>query len=103
RKATRLGNSPGLRLQLRIRFVRIRAIVELRNVIVGGHEALNMLLGELDLLYLLRNGRAGIEQSESQKRGEQRTQKASTRGHGVSFSNERHGLVLHSRYIACTL
>jgi hypothetical protein len=54
-----------------------------------------MLLGELDLLYLLRNGRAGMKQSESQKRGEQRTEKASTRGHGVSLSNERHGLVLY--------
>src|SRR5262249_38679373 len=91
RKATLLGNSPGLRLHLRIRFVGIRAVVELRHILGGGHEALNMLLGELDLLYLLRNGRAGMKQSESQKRGEQRTEKASARGHGVSLSNERHG------------
>jgi hypothetical protein len=34
-------------------------------VIVGGHETLNVLLGELDLLHLLRSGRAGIKQSES--------------------------------------
>src|SRR5262245_56547001 len=90
-----LATTTGLRLHLRIRFVRIRAVVEPRHVLGGGHEALNMLLGELDLLYLLRNGRAGMKQSESQKRGEQRTQKASTREHGVSLSNERHGLVLH--------
>src|SRR2546421_11982245 len=36
-KAVLLGKSRGLRLHLGIRFVRIRAIVELRNVIVGGH------------------------------------------------------------------
>ena len=54
-----------------------------------------MLFGELDLLYLLRNGCAWIKQNESQKRGEQRTLKASRRGHGVSLSNERHGLLLH--------
>src|SRR5262249_3706714 len=95
RKATLLGNSPGLRLHLRIRFVGIRAVVELRHILGGGHEALNMLLGELDLLYLLRNGRAGMKQSESQKRGEQRTEKASTRRRGVSLSNERHGLGLY--------
>jgi hypothetical protein len=52
-----------------------------------------MLFSELDLLHLLRSGRAGIKQSESQKRREQYTQKASTGGHGVSLSNERH--VLH--------
>ena len=42
----------------------------------------------------VKPARAGMKQSESQKRGEQRTQKASTRGHGVSLLNERHGLVL---------
>jgi len=47
-----------------------------------------MLLGELDLLHLLRSGRAGIKQSESQKRRKQRTQKPPT------ISNERHGVVL---------
>src|SRR5439155_17020631 len=35
---------------------RIRAVVEPRHVLGGGHEALNMLLGELDLLHLLRSG-----------------------------------------------
>src|SRR6266481_764451 len=40
------------------RFVLIRAIVDLRHVLVGGHEALNLLLRELDLLHLLRGGRA---------------------------------------------
>jgi hypothetical protein len=54
-----------------------------------------MLFSELDLLHLLRSGRARIKQSESQKRREQYTQKATTGGHGVSLSNERHGLVLH--------
>src|SRR5207245_11185328 len=82
-----LGDSLGLRLHLWVLF-RIRAIVELRHVLVGGHEALNMLLGELDLLRLLRNGRAVIKQSESQKRREQRTQKVPT------ISNERHDVVL---------
>src|SRR5262245_40482220 len=67
RKAILLGNSRSLRLHLQIRFVRIYSLVELRHVLIGGHNALNMLLGELDLLDLLRNGRAGIEQSESQK------------------------------------
>src|SRR2546430_17459133 len=57
--------------------------------------------GELDLLHLLRSGRAGIKQSESQKRGEQPTQKPPTRGHRISVSNERHGLVLHlDTYVA---
>jgi hypothetical protein len=32
-----------------------------------------MLLGELDLFCLLRSGRAGIKQSESQQRREQGT------------------------------
>ena len=68
RKATLLGNSPGLRLHLRIRFVGIRVVVELSHIFEGSHEALNMLLGELDLIHLLRNGRAGTKQSESQKR-----------------------------------
>src|SRR5262245_44057249 len=54
-----------------------------------------MLVGEFDLLHhLLRSGRAVIKQSESQKRREQQTQKSHTREHGVSVSNERHGLVL---------
>src|SRR5207248_2937773 len=39
-----------------------------RNVVIGGHEALNMFLGELNLLKLLCSGRAGIKQSESQER-----------------------------------
>src|SRR5437899_11448577 len=47
-----------------------------------------MLLGELDLLALLRGGRAGIKQGESQERREQRTQKVPT------ISNERHDVVL---------
>src|SRR5205085_10434259 len=81
--------------QLRIRLVGIRAVVELRYILGGGHEALNTLLGALDLLYLLCNGRAGIKQSESYKRGEQPTQKASTRGHHIPVSNERHGMALH--------
>src|SRR6266404_4060771 len=88
RKAVLLGNNPGLRLHLRIRFVRIRAVVEPRHVLGGGHEALNMLLGELDLLHLLRSGCAGIKQGKSQKRREQCTQKVPT------ISNERHGVVL---------
>src|SRR5262249_45599721 len=71
REAVLLGGL-GLRLHLRIRFVRIRALVELHHVLVGAHEALNMLLGELDLLALLPRGRAGVKQGESQKRGEQR-------------------------------
>jgi hypothetical protein len=41
-----------------------------------------MLLGELDLLHLLRSGRAGIKQSESQKRQKQRTQKSPTISNG---------------------
>src|SRR2546430_11297609 len=89
RKAVLLGNSLGLRLHLRIiRFVRIRALVELRHVLMGGHDPLNVLLGELDLLRLLRSGRAGIKQSESQKRREQRTQKPPT------ISNDRHAMLL---------
>src|SRR5215468_3713845 len=88
------GDSRGLRLHLRIfRFVRLRAIVELGDVLVGGHEVLNMLVGEFDLLHhLLRSGRAWIKQSESQKRREQRTQKPPTRGHCGSVSNERHNM-----------
>src|SRR6516164_7265033 len=62
----------GLHLHLRIRFVWIRAVVEFRHVLAGAHEALNVLLGGLDLLVLLRSSRARIEQGESQKRGEQR-------------------------------
>jgi hypothetical protein len=69
------GHAIGLRLHLRIRFVWIRGLVELRHVLGGGHEALNMLLGELDLLHLLRSGRAGIKQSESEKRREQHAQR----------------------------
>src|SRR5207253_4596742 len=57
---------------------RLRAIVDLRNVLVGGHEALNLLLGELDLLHLLCSDRAVIKQSESQKCREQQTQKTPT-------------------------
>src|SRR2546422_8791635 len=89
RKAVLFGNSRGLRLHLRVfRFVRLRAIVDLRNVLVGGHQALNMLVGQFDLLHLLRSGRAGTKHSESQKRREQRTQKPST------ISNEQHAMVL---------
>src|SRR5262249_48665767 len=47
---TLLGDSLGLRLHLRIRFVWVRALVELHHVVVGANEVLNMLLGELDLL-----------------------------------------------------
>src|SRR5260370_41944889 len=54
-----------------------------------------MLLGELDLVHLLRSGRAGIKQSESQKRRQQHSQEAPTRGYRVPVSNERHGMVLH--------
>src|SRR5262249_7254528 len=36
-----------------------------RNILGGGHDALNVLVGELDLLPLLRSARAGIKQSES--------------------------------------
>src|SRR5262249_32078539 len=95
RKAILLGDSRGLRLHLRIfRFVRLRAIVDLGDVLVGGHEVLNMLVGELDLLHhLLRSGRAWIKQSKSQKRREQRTQKPPT------ILNERH-ICPPSRYIA---
>src|SRR4029077_72735 len=64
-------------------------------VIVGTHEALNMLLAELDLLALLRGGRAGIKQRESQKRRKQRPREPPTGGHRVSVSNERHCMVLH--------
>src|SRR5262245_61245266 len=86
----------GLRLHLRVfRFVRLRAIIDLRNVLVGGHEALNMLVGEFDLLQLLRSGRAWTKQSKSQKHRGQQAQKPPTRGHHVSVSNERHGMVLH--------
>src|SRR5215471_2064467 len=99
------GDSRGLRLHLRtFRFVRLRAIVELGDVLVGGHEVLNMLVGEFDLLHhLLRSGRAVIKQSESQKRREQQTQKSCTREHRVSVSNERHRMVLRFDYIACIL
>src|SRR5271165_2853905 len=102
RKAVLLGNNLGPRIHLRIRFVRIRAIVELRHVLGGGDEGLNMLLGKLDLLHLLRSGHAEIRQSEIQKRREQYTQKPPTRGYRVSVSNERHGMALHLEYIACT-
>src|SRR5215471_14154902 len=95
RKAVLFGDNRGLRVYLRIRFVRIRAIIEIRNVIKRGHEALNVLLSELDLLHLLRNGRAGIKKSENQKCGEQYTKKPLTHAHRVSVSNERHGMVLH--------
>src|SRR5260370_2688591 len=54
-----------------------------------------MLLGEVDLVHLLRSGRAGIKQSESQKRRQQHSQEAPTRGYRVPVSNERHGMVLH--------
>ena len=54
-----------------------------------------MLLGELNLLHLLRGGRAGIKQSESQKRREQHSQKPPTRGYRISVSNEQRGMVLH--------
>src|SRR5262249_13214734 len=66
-KAVLLGNGRGLRLQLWIRFVWTRALVEPRHVLLGGDGTLNMLLGELDLLRLLRSRLAGIEQNESQK------------------------------------
>src|SRR5262249_11862321 len=79
RKATLLGNSPGLRLHLRIRFVGIRAVVELRHILGGGHEALNMLLGELDL-------RARSAENSAPRKPPR---------HGVPLSNERHGLVLY--------
>src|SRR5215468_2734316 len=90
RKAILLGDSRGLRLHLRIfRFVGFRAIVELGDVLVGGHEVLDMLVGEFDLLHhLLCSGRAWIKQSESQKRREQRTQKPPT------ILNERHAMAL---------
>ena len=48
RKAVHLGNSRGLRLHP-LRFVRVRALVELHHILIGGHDALNMLIGELDL------------------------------------------------------
>ena len=66
-----------------------------RHVPGGGHEALNMLLGEPDMLQLLRSSRAGIKQSESQKRRKQRTQKPPPRGHRICVSNKRHCMVLH--------
>src|SRR5262249_54327291 len=89
-KAVHLGNSRGLRFHPRVRFVR-RALIELRHVLKRGHDTLNMLLGELDLLRLLRSGRAGIKQSESQKRRERRTQNSPT------ILNERHGTSPPSR------
>jgi hypothetical protein len=98
RKAVFLGDSLGLRLHLRIRFVGIRALVDLSHVLVGRYEVLNMLLSELDLLHLLRSGCAEIKQDESQKRREQCTQKAAAFAHRVSVSNERHGMVSNSIY-----
>jgi hypothetical protein len=95
RKAILLGESGGLCLHLRVRFVQVLATVEFRHVLVGGHEVLNQLLGELNLLQLLRSGRAVIEQSERQKCREQQTQKTPTPGHRVPVPNERHGMVLH--------
>src|SRR5262249_55777846 len=89
------GDNRGLRVHLRIRFVRLRARVDLRNVLVGGHEALDMLVGQFDLLHFLRSGRAVTTQSKSQRRREQHTQKPPTRAHRVSVSNERHDMVLH--------
>jgi hypothetical protein len=50
RKAIFLDQSLGLRLQFRIRSIWIRAIVELPHMLGHGDEALNMLLGEFDLL-----------------------------------------------------
>src|SRR5262245_48111848 len=73
RKAVPLGDRVSLSLRLRIRLVEIRAVVELRHVLVGAHEALNLLLRELDLFYLLRGGRAGMKRSQSQNRREQHT------------------------------
>src|SRR5262245_40310585 len=75
RKAILLGESRSLRLHLRVRFLRIRAIVEFFHVLVGGHKALNQLLGKLDLLHLLRSGRVVMKQRKSQKRREQQTKK----------------------------
>jgi hypothetical protein len=57
-------------LHLGIRRVGIPTVVELRDVLEGGHEALNTFVAELDLLYLLCDGGGGVKQSESQKRGE---------------------------------
>src|SRR5262249_1179633 len=69
-KAILLGKRPGLRLYLRVRFVRIRVMVELRHVLIGGHEALNLLLGEPALLHLLRDARAEIKQRERERERE---------------------------------
>src|SRR6516165_2373691 len=92
REAVLLGDSRGLRLHLRVRFVRIGVRVELSHVLGGGHEALDVLVGELDLFCLLRSGRAEIKHSESQQRRE-RTQKPATRARDrKSVSNERHGM-----------
>src|SRR5262249_30714327 len=77
RNVTLLRISPVEHLKLLLRLVRSRVTEKHRNVIVGGHETLNMFDGELNLLCLLRNGRAGIKQIASQKRGEHRAQKGS--------------------------
>jgi hypothetical protein len=45
--------------------------IDLCHLLVGGHESVNMLLGELDLLHVPRSDRAGIKQSKTEKRREQ--------------------------------
>src|SRR5262249_42203304 len=67
RKAVLLGNSPRLRLHLWIRFVWICAVVELRHVLGGGHEALDMLLGELDLLTSCAVTAPGLNRARARK------------------------------------
>src|SRR5262252_8400066 len=93
------GDSRGLRLHLRtFRFVRLRAIVELGDVLVGGHEVLNMLVGEFDLLHhLLRSGRAWIKQSKSQKRREHRTKKPPSVSRYIALHNFGHGMTAIAR------
>src|SRR6516165_12287465 len=90
-KAVLLSNNLGLRIYLRIRFIQVRTIIELCHLLMGGDEVLDMLLGELDLLHLLRSGYARIKQGESPKRRGQRPEKILARGRCV-FSNKRHGI-----------
>src|SRR5262245_29995990 len=93
-KAVLLGERRGLRVHLRIRFVRIRALVELGHALGGRQEAFDLLLGELDLFYLLRSGRAGIQKRE-RKQPREPTEKPPARGQRASVANERHDMGLH--------
>jgi len=53
-----------------------------------------LLLGELDLFYLLRSGRAGIQKRE-RKQPREPTEKPPACGQRASVANEGHDMGLH--------